>query len=122
LRETALILKGLLHNLPNWTELPSKCNVGTCADFASSKIFDLFFGINEFERTISFEPLIEPITCLVPILHLLEVIASLIVFSRFFIFIFHTHVKFDHTGTNRYGGAYYNVFCYTFKGLYLSFQ
>jgi len=89
---------------------------------ASSKIFDLLLSINEFERTISFEPLIEPITSLVPILHFLELIASLIVFSRFFIFILHTHVKFDHARTDRYGSAYYNVFCYAFKGLYLSFQ
>ena len=76
-----LILKGLLHSLPSFKELPSNTYKGTSYDLACSSSFNLFPDLRELESIISLEPFMDCNTSFVPHLYLLAFIASL---SNFF--------------------------------------
>ena len=117
-----LILKGLLHSLPSFKELPSNTYKGTSYDLACSSSFNLFPDLRELESIISLEPFMDCNTSFVPHLYLLAFIASLSTFSIVFTnFFFHHHVELYHTCPYRYSSTYYNVFCYTPQCFNLSF-
>jgi hypothetical protein len=119
--EIALTRNGLLHTRPRDKELPLKIIYGIDAAEASFTILDLIAVGTDIDRIISFDPLSDFRTSLVPILHLFALNASLIILSRLFIFS-HAHVKFYHPRSNWYCCPYYNVFSHSSKRFYLSFQ
>lgn len=117
-----LILKGLLHSLPSFKELPSNTYKGTSYDLACSSSLNLLPELRELESIINLEPFMDCNTSFVPHLYLLAFIASLSTFSIVFTnFFFHHHIELYHTRPYRYSSTYYNVFCYTPQCFNLSF-
>ena len=108
--EIADILNCNPHNLPRFTDVPSKFKVVIFDFFASSSIFLYVSSGTDFDKTTSLDFDIEFITCFVPKVHSSAFRASFKVFSS--IFCIDTPLKNSIYATYRFIGIISNHDCF----------